>query len=151
MVIREPFSYRNDPAVPPFADDHPIIIFDGMCVLCSSFAQFVIRTDGKRCFRLLAAQSPIGAAPYSHFGLDPVNYETNILLQDGRIWIKSEGTIRMLEQFGFPWSLLVIGRLLPRGVRDRLYDIVGRNRLRWFGVRKTCFLPDPSQADRFVA
>lgn len=151
MVIRQPFSYRNDSTVPAFADDRPIIVFDGMCVLCSGFAQFVIRVDRKRRLRLLAAQSPIGRALYVHFGLDPLDYETNILLQDGRIWIKSEGTIRMFEQLGFPWSLLAVGRLLPRAVRDRLYEIIARNRLRWFGVRNTCFLPDPSEADRFVA
>lgn len=147
---REAFSYRGDPAVPAFPDDRPILIFDGHCVLCSSFAQFILRNDRHRHFRLMAAQTPIGAALYAHFGLNPVDYETNILVEGGQAWLKSEGSIRVFERLGFPWSLVSVARLLPRPVRDWLYEIVARNRLRWFGVRETCYLPDPSEADRFI-
>jgi predicted DCC family thiol-disulfide oxidoreductase YuxK len=150
-MAREAFSYRSDPAVPAFPDDRSILIFDGNCVLCSSFVQFILRTDRQRRFRLLAAQTPIGTALYRHLGLNPTNYETNILLEDGRAWLKSEGSLRVFEKLGFPWSLMSVGRLLPRFVRDRLYEIVARNRLRWFGVRSSCYLPDPAQADRFFA
>jgi len=150
LISGKPFSYRSDPAVPPFEDDRPIIIFDGNCVLCSTFATFILKTDRRGRFRLLAAQTPIGAALYRHFGLAATDYESNILLEDGYAWIKSEGSIRIFEGLGFPWSMMSIGRLLPRPVRDRLYEFVARNRLRWFGVRQTCYLPNPSDADRFV-
>jgi predicted DCC family thiol-disulfide oxidoreductase YuxK len=149
-MARDAFSYRSDPTVPAFPDDRPILVLDGHCVLCSSFAQFILRTDRHRRFRLMAAQTPLGAALYRHFGLDPTEYETNILIEDGRAWFKSEGSIRIFERLGWPWSLVSIARLLPRPVRDWLYDIVARNRLRWFGARQTCFLPDRSQADRFI-
>jgi predicted DCC family thiol-disulfide oxidoreductase YuxK len=145
-----PFSYRNDPAVPTFPDDHPIIIYDGKCQLCSGFVRFVLRHDRRDCFRFIAAQSPLGVALYSHYNLDPINYGTNILLEQGRPWFKSEGSIRMFERLGFPWSLLAIGRLLPLLLRDCLYDTIARNRLRWFGVRETCFLLDPNQAEKFL-
>ena len=56
-----------------------------------------------------------------------------------------------IEGLGLPWSLMAIGRLLPVSARDQLYEIVARNRLRWFGARETCYLPDSSEADRFVA
>jgi predicted DCC family thiol-disulfide oxidoreductase YuxK len=146
----EAFSYRSDPAVPSFPDDRPILIFDGNCVLCSTFVQFILRTDKRRRFRLLSAQSLLGTALYRHLGLASVDYETNILLEDGHAWLKSEGLIRVFERLGFPWSLMSIGRLLPRPIRDWLYERIARNRLRWFGVRETCYLPDPSQADRFL-
>jgi predicted DCC family thiol-disulfide oxidoreductase YuxK len=149
-MAREAFSYRSDPSVPPFRDDRPIIIFDGKCVLCSAFAQFILRTDRHRRFRLLTAQAPIGAALYRHFGLSPVDYETNMLLDGGRAWFKSDGSIRIFQQLGFPWSLMTVGRVVPRPIRDRLYDIVARNRIRWFGARETCYLPDASEADRFI-
>jgi predicted DCC family thiol-disulfide oxidoreductase YuxK len=149
-AAREPFSYRADAAVPPFPDDKPIIIFDGHCVLCSRWARFVLRHDRAKRFRLLAAQTPLGTALYTHYGLDPVSYETNILLADGRAWLKSEGTIRMFEGLGFPWSLMRLPRILPRALRDRLYRVIARNRLRWFGSRETCYLPEPAEADRFL-
>jgi predicted DCC family thiol-disulfide oxidoreductase YuxK len=147
---REAFSYRADAAVPAFPDDRPILIFDGHCVLCSGFARFILRTDRQGRFRLMAAQSPIGVALYRHFGLDPTDYETNILIENGRAWFKSEGSIRIFERLGWPWSLVSVARVFPRGLRDWLYDIVARNRLRWFGVRPTCYVPAPSQADRFI-
>jgi predicted DCC family thiol-disulfide oxidoreductase YuxK len=151
-VALEAFSYRSDPAVPPFPDDRPIVIFDGKCVLCSGTALFVLRWDRHRRFRLLAAQTPIGTALYRHFGLDPVGYDTIILLADGRARVRSDAAIGILAGLGLPWSVLAaVSRLVPRPVRDWLYDIVARNRLNWFGVRHTCFLPDPSQADRFLS
>jgi predicted DCC family thiol-disulfide oxidoreductase YuxK len=147
---REPFSYRDDPAVPSFLDDRPIIVFDAKCVLCSGFARFVVRHDRARRFRLLPAQTRLGAAIYSHYGLHPTDYETNLLLENGRVWLKSEGSIRMFEGLGFPWSLATIGRVLPRFIRDRLYDLIARNRLRWFGDRDVCFLSLPGHGDRFL-
>ncbi|MSP03049.1 MAG: DUF393 domain-containing protein [Acetobacteraceae bacterium] len=148
---REAYSYRLDPSVPPFPDDRPIIIFDGMCVMCSGFARFILRVDRRARFRLLAAQSPVGEALYRHFGLDPFTYETNILLQDGRAWLKSEGSLRIFHQLGFPWCLASAARAIPLKARDWLYEIVARNRLRWFGARLVCFRPDPAHADRFIA
>ena len=150
-VMRTPYSYRADPAVPPFADEKPIIVFDGYCALCSGFAAFVLRHDAAGRYRLLCAQSPLGRALYRHYGLDPQDYETNILIADGVAWFKSEGSIRMAEGLGFPWRLAAVFRILPPAWRDRLYDTVARNRLRWFGKRATCYLPDPRFADRFIA
>lgn len=147
---RPAYSYRGDPAVPPFPDDRPVLIFDGECVLCSGFAQFILRHDHRRVFRLMAAQTPLGTALYRHFGLAEVNYETNVLLENGHPWLKSEGSIRVFERLGFPWNLVSAARLLPRRARDRLYEYIARNRLRWFGSHAVCWLPDPSQADRFL-
>jgi predicted DCC family thiol-disulfide oxidoreductase YuxK len=151
MPTRTKFSYRRDPAVPSFPDDRPIIIFDGTCVLCSGFAQFVLKHDRCRRFRLLPAQTPLGAALYGHYGLDPKSYETNILLEEGEAWLKSEGSIRMFERLGLPWSLASAWRIVPRPIRDRLYDVVAHNRLRWFGVRETCLLSASGHEDRFLA
>jgi predicted DCC family thiol-disulfide oxidoreductase YuxK len=146
-----PYSYRDDPSVPPFADDKPVIIFDGLCALCSGSAAFVLRHDAAGTFRLLAAQSPIGHALYSHYGLDPTDYETMILLADGGTWLQSEAAIRTAAGLGFSWSLAAAFRVLPRAWRDRLYRRVARNRLRWFGARAVCYRPEPSFADRFIA
>jgi predicted DCC family thiol-disulfide oxidoreductase YuxK len=149
--MREPYSYRRDPGVPAFPDDRPIIIFDGYCALCSGWARFVLRHDPQGTYRLLSAQSPLGHALYIHYGLDPEDYETNILLCDGVAWFKSEGSIRMAEGLGRPWSLLGGAfRILPRPIRDRLYETVARNRLRLFGKREACFVPDLNYQDRFL-
>jgi len=151
FVVGEAFSYRSDPDVPPFPDDRPVLIFDGHCMLCSGFVHFILRADRHHRLRLVAAQSPVGAALYRHFDLLREDYETNVLLEDGRAWLKSEGSIRVFERLGLPWSLMAVGRVLPRPVRDAVYELIARNRLRWFGRRASCLLPDPAHADQFIA
>jgi predicted DCC family thiol-disulfide oxidoreductase YuxK len=148
--MRPPHSYRDDPAVPHFADDRPIIIFDGLCALCSGSAAFVLRHDASGAFRLLAAQSSLGHALYAHYGLDPTDYETMILVADGIAWFKSEAAIRIAQGLGLPWSLAVLVRIVPRAWRDALYVWVARNRLRWFGVRAVCYRGEPKFAERFL-
>jgi predicted DCC family thiol-disulfide oxidoreductase YuxK len=150
-VTHSPHSYRGDTAVPPFPDDHPIIVFDGYCALCSGWAQFVLRHDRAGKYRLLPAQSALGRALYIHYGLHPDDYETNILIEDGVAWFKSEGSIRMAEGLGFPWSLAAMFRILPMAWRDRLYEFIARNRLRFFGKLDSCYRPSADIRHRFLA
>jgi predicted DCC family thiol-disulfide oxidoreductase YuxK len=147
---REAYSYRRDAAVPPFPDDRPIIIFDGHCALCSGWARFVLRHDRRGLYRLLPAQTPLGRALYRHYGLDPADYETNILIADGVAWFKSEGSIRMAEGLGLPWSLAGLLRALPLSIRDALYQWIARNRLRLFGRRETCYRAESGHEHRFL-
>jgi predicted DCC family thiol-disulfide oxidoreductase YuxK len=149
-MARAAFSYRADPAVPRFPDDLPIIVFDGYCALCSGWVSFILRRDRDAIYRLLPAQAPLGQALYVHYGLDPKDFETYILIQDGIAWFKSEATIRMAQGLGFPWSLAGIFRAVPPAWRDRLYEMVARNRFRFFARRATCYRPDPRHDDRFL-
>ena len=149
--MREPYSYRRDAAVPRFPDDRPIILFDGHCALCSGWARFVLRHDRTGIYRLLPAQTALGCALYVHYGLDPEDYETNILLADGVAWFKSEGSIRMAEGLGWPWSFARVLRMLPLWLRDRLYQSIARNRLRLFGRRAACYRGEPGLEHRFLA
>src|ERR1700722_13119723 len=120
---RLPHDYRTDPAVPRFADDRAVIVFDGHCVLCSGFAQFILKHDRDGRFRLLAAQSDLGRALYQHFDLDPVNYDTYVLLQDGNAFFRSDAAIRILHALGGGWSLLAItARVIPAPLRDAVYN-----------------------------
>lgn len=150
MIERDPYSWRQDPAVPPFPDDRPVIVFDGHCVLCSGWARFILKHDTAKRFRLLPAQSRTGRALYVHYGLDPEDYESNILLADGVAWLKSESVIRTALALGLPWSLAAALLVLPFGWRERLYGLLARNRFRLFGRSESCMLPAPGQEDRFL-
>jgi predicted DCC family thiol-disulfide oxidoreductase YuxK len=151
MLEHAAYSYRNDQAVPGFDDSHPIIVFDGECIFCSGWVNFVLRHDRAGRFHFLAAQSPLGEALYRHYGLDARNYETNILIENGRAFFKSEGSIRMAAGLGYPWKLAVILRILPRPLRDALYEWVARNRYRIAGRRDHCFVPTAEHKRRFLA
>ena len=147
---RDAFSYRDDPAVPAFPDDKPVIVFDGYCALCSGWAAFVLRHDRRHRYRLVTAQSGLGRSLYVHYGLDPEDYETNILIEAGVAWFRSDATIRMAAGLGWPWRAAVIFRLLPRRFRDWMYDGIARYRLKVFGQRDACYRPAAADADRFL-
>ena len=146
-----PYGYRDDPHVPPFPDDHPIFIFDSHCVLCSRWVELVLRYDRGRRYRLLPAQSSLGRALYVHYGLDGIDFETNILLIDGVALFKAQGSIRLAMGLGLPWSIAGILRLLPRPIADWLYDRIARNRFRIFGRREACYAPSSADRERFLA
>jgi predicted DCC family thiol-disulfide oxidoreductase YuxK len=148
--MSEPYSYRRDSNVPAFADDKPVIVFDGHCAFCSAWANFVLRHDRAAHFRLLAAQSTLGRALYVHYGLNADDYETNLLIADGVAWFKSEACIKMGEGLGFPWSLAAVFRILPLKVRDFLYEFVARNRMKIAGRRPMCYMPAANYQDRFL-
>jgi predicted DCC family thiol-disulfide oxidoreductase YuxK len=149
-VTRAVRSYRDDPAVPAFPDDRPIIIFDGHCVFCSFWARLVLRFDRRGVFRLLPAQTALGTALYVHYGLDPHNYETNILIENGGARFKADGSIRMAQLLGWPWNLALAFRVLPRFLANGLYDLVAKNRYRLFGRSEVCYIPDRDHSDRVL-
>lgn len=96
------YSYRNDPAMPPFPDDKPVFVFDGECGFCSAWVQFALKRDRHRRYRFLAVQSEIGAALYRHYGLGERLYETSLFLENGRPYLRLNGIIRLLAGLGFP-------------------------------------------------
>ncbi|MBX5221879.1 DUF393 domain-containing protein [Rhizobium sp. NLR8a] len=147
---RADYSYRTDPTVPAFADDRPLIVFDGECVFCSGWVKFALKHDRRQRYRFVAAQTPLGQALYRHYGLDCRDYETNILIEKGRAFFKSDGSIRMVAGLGFPYSLVRLFRLLPRRAADAIYEFIARNRLKIAG-RQSCMVPTPEQRGRFIA
>jgi predicted DCC family thiol-disulfide oxidoreductase YuxK len=144
------YSYRADADVPDFLDDKPLIVFDGMCVLCSGFARFVVQRDPSGRFRFTAAQSPVGQALYRHYGFDPSEPETIVLIEEGRAYGKSTafgkimGRLRGLSRCAW----LVLG--LPRPLRDWVYDRIARTRYRVFGRRSACVTPDAAWGKRVI-
>lgn len=146
----EPYSWRDDPEVPAFPDDHPLIVFDGDCVMCSANARFVLRHDRGRRFRLTTAQTGLGASLYRHFGLRSDEGGTILLLDRGRLLTDSDAVIAIPAGLGWPWRIAAAARIVPRRLRDGLYRAVARNRFRWFGRRETCWVPAPADSDRIL-
>jgi predicted DCC family thiol-disulfide oxidoreductase YuxK len=145
-----PFSYRADPAVPAFADDKAVVVFDGVCVLCSGFARFILKRDSEFAFRLATAQSRLGQALFRHYALATDDFETNLVLVDGRAYGKLDSVAAAGTRLGGPWRALSLLRLLPRPFADWLYDRIARNRYALFGRTEHCMIPPPEWRDRFM-
>jgi predicted DCC family thiol-disulfide oxidoreductase YuxK len=144
------YSYRADPQVPAFPDDKPLIVFDGVCVLCSGFARFVANRDPSGQFRFTAAQSQLGQALYRHYGFDPSEPETSLLIDEGRLYGKSMAFAKIMGRLRGLWrcAWLVLG--LPRPIRNWVYDRIARSRYRLFGRHSACVRPEATWRNRVI-
>lgn len=143
-------SEQHGSILPATANGRPVILFDGVCNLCSGSVQFAIARDPKANLRFAAIQSPYGQDFLRRRGLPAGRFETFYLIESGRVLEKSEGFLRMVGYLRSPWPLLKALRIVPRPLRDWLYDRIARNRYRLFGQRQTCLVPTPEIVGRFL-
>ena len=123
------------------------IIFDGFCILCSKIVQFILRRDKLKTFRFTPFQSEKSDLLKKKFGIEHMTNETIVLIEDGKVYSKSTAGLRIIKKLGFPWNLLWVFIVLPRFIRDPVYNLFARNRFRWFGKRESCFIPDDNWED----
>lgn len=128
----------------------PVIVFDAECILCSANAQFVLRHDHARRFRLASMQGEVGAALYRRFGIDPTNPDTMIVVEGEVALRDGDAVLAIYDGLGWPWKGMSVLRIVPRFLRDPLYRIIARNRYRIFGKREICWVPSPDHADRML-
>jgi predicted DCC family thiol-disulfide oxidoreductase YuxK len=131
---------------------YPIVLFDGVCNLCSRSVQFIIQRDPAGRFHFASLQSPLGEELRARLGIDPQIIDSVILLEEGERWYKeSDAALRIARGLGGAWKALWVLRVIPRPVRDGLYRLIARNRYRWFGKQETCWLPTPELRGRFLS
>ena len=135
--------------VPP-TDEHPILLFDGVCNLCNSLVQFVVERDADATFRFASLQSPVGQALLEGHGLATDDFDTFVLIEDGAAYTKSEGGLRAARHLDGRYPLLRHFLAVPRPVRDRVYDLVAGNRYTVFGRTDACMLPTGDVGERFL-
>jgi predicted DCC family thiol-disulfide oxidoreductase YuxK len=125
-----------------------VLLFDGVCTLCNGFVRFVIERDPAGRFQFAPLQSDaarrmLGAAPQPW-------PDSLVLVEDGRLFTRSTAALRVARGLRFPWPLAYGFVAVPRPVRDWVYDVVARNRYRWFGRRDVCMVPTPELRSRFL-
>jgi predicted DCC family thiol-disulfide oxidoreductase YuxK len=126
------------------------VLFDGVCNLCNGWVQFVIARDPQARLRLAAVQSPAGQAILAWCGLPTDEFDTMVFVEDGRAYFRSTAFLRAVRHLSWPWPLLSVGRIVPRPLRDWLYDRVAKNRYRLFGRQESCMMPTPAIRSRFL-
>lgn len=129
---------------------HAIVIFDGECVFCNRWVDFLLRFDRRDVFRFSARQTESGAAFLRQTGLPEGGVGSIILAEPGVLSLRSTAVVRILELLGFPFSLATAFRIIPAAPRDHIYEWFARNRLKWFGRLEACRLPSPSERHRFL-
>jgi predicted DCC family thiol-disulfide oxidoreductase YuxK len=133
-------------------NDPPILLFDGVCNLCNGAVVFVIRRDPRARFRFAPLQSPAADALLASRGVARGGLpDSFVLVEDGHVHIRSTAALRVARRLRFPWPLFAAFLVVPRLLRDPLYDLVARNRYRWFGKREECMVPTAELRARFLA
>jgi len=129
----------------------PILFFDGECNLCNSSVQFIIRHDKKKIFLFAPLQSDAGNGALQDLQKQFKNIPDSVILYyNSKYFVRSAAALYTLRLLGGFWGLLFVGMILPRFIRDGIYEYISRNRYKWFGKRNECMIPTPELRDRFL-
>jgi predicted DCC family thiol-disulfide oxidoreductase YuxK len=141
---------NHSPEKPTFDASYPLIVFDGVCVLCSGFVRMVVRLDRKGRFRFATAQSPFGEALFRKYGLRTDSYETNLVIIDGAAFTRLDSFVAVMADLGWPWRAARLLLLLPRPLRNWPYDRIAKNRYALFGKKDSCEVPSAELKGRLI-
>jgi predicted DCC family thiol-disulfide oxidoreductase YuxK len=129
---------------------HPVILFDGVCKLCDSSIHFFIDRDPKKKLRFATLQSSYGQKILKQHALPQEKFTSMLLLEGKQLHTKSDAVLRALKYTQVPWSWLSHLRLVPRFLRNAVYDLIAKRRYRWFGKFNQCRVPTPDLRERFI-
>jgi predicted DCC family thiol-disulfide oxidoreductase YuxK len=130
--------------------NRPIVFFDGVCNLCSRGVQFIIRHDKKKKFLFASLQGNKGQETLHRFKLPSHFLNSFIVVEDDKVYTRSAAALRVAKQLGGGWSLLYALIIIPPFIRNALYDLVARNRYKWFGKKEECWVPTAELRERFI-
>jgi predicted DCC family thiol-disulfide oxidoreductase YuxK len=130
--------------------EKPILLFDGVCNLCNGSIQFVIDHDPEGVFRFAPLQSDAAERLLDDVGFHDYDFDTFVLVDGDDYYTKSEAALRVARELEFPWSLAGVGRVVPRPLRDAVYDTVASHRYAVFGKQAQCMVPSPEIRERFI-
>lgn len=129
---------------------HSILLFDGVCNLCNSSINFVIKRDNKDRFRFAALQEEQGISLLKRYNIDTADTDSIILIENEKAYTKSSAALRVARKLSGAWPLLYGFMIVPKFIRNWVYDYVAKNRYRWFGKTDSCMIPTPELKGKFL-
>lgn len=137
--------------LPPYVGENDcVILFDGVCKLCNAWSQFVIKNDKQQCFKLCSVQSPEGQSILNYFKMPTDHFNTMLYVEGNQFFAKSDAFLYVIRKFGMPWRILYLFKIIPKSIRNWLYDRIALNRYSLFGKYDSCMLPSPENENRFL-
>lgn len=132
-------------------DRQAVILFDGVCNLCNSSVQFVIKHDKRNYFSFAALQSNFGQELLKKHHLNPQDFDSFVLYENKKVYLKSSAALLVTRKLRFPLPLLYALLIIPVFLRNLVYKLIAKNRYKWFGKKESCMIPSPELKDRFIA
>ncbi len=130
--------------------EKPVILFDGVCNFCNGAVNFVLKQDKKGIFNFAALQSAAGQKLLQQYNLAMKDFDSFVLIENGKVYKKSTASLRVMNQLPWYWKEAQILRIVPRFLRDAIYDFIAKNRYKWFGKKEQCMIPTPEMRNRFL-
>jgi predicted DCC family thiol-disulfide oxidoreductase YuxK len=127
-----------------------VILFDGVCNMCNAFVRFVIKRDKHKIYQFASLQSKYGTALLTHFNLSSENLKTVILFDGERIFTRSDASIKVISSLGGIWKTVLVFKIVPRFIRNGIYNLLAKNRYAIFGKSDQCSVPTEDVKDRFL-
>lgn len=132
-------------------ENKKIILFDGVCNLCDSSVQFIIKKDKKDIFRFVALQSELGVTILRHIGISTSNLDSIVLYEPGdAYYYKAEAVLKIAKSFGGLYTLLSVFSFFPKALNDTIYDYIAKNRYKWYGKKESCMIPSQEVSAKFL-
>jgi len=138
------------PATCNLQQEYPIILFDGVCNFCNSTVNFIIREDKKKVFRFAPLQSGIAQQLIKQYHLPKDQLDSFILIDAGKAYLRSDAALRLYNKLPWYWKWLQLFWIVPKFLRDAIYDLIARNRYKWFGKKEVCMIPTADVRERFL-
>jgi predicted DCC family thiol-disulfide oxidoreductase YuxK len=132
-------------------EQHPIILFDGVCNFCNGAINFIIKRDKKSLLRFAALQSDVGQKLLEQYHLKKDDFDSFVLLEEGKVYDKSTASLKVCSLLPWYWRWIQVLWIIPRSVRNVFYNIIAKNRYKWFGKKEQCMIPTPEQRRRFLS
>ncbi|MDY8135794.1 thiol-disulfide oxidoreductase DCC family protein [Aquimarina sp. 2201CG5-10] len=128
-----------------------VILFDGVCNLCNNAVNFIIKHDKKDSFRYASLQSKIGKQLIAEGNIDTSRLDSILLITPKKGYFhKSTAALHIARQLSGGYPLLFVFLVLPKFIRDRIYDTIAKNRYKWFGKKESCMIPTPELKNLFI-
>lgn len=130
--------------------EEPIILFDGVCNLCNGSVQYVLKHDKKKLFRFASLQSDSGQQLLKKYKLPYNNFNSFVLLQNEKAYLKSTAALMVAKQLRGFTQILYAFIIVPTFIRDAVYNLISKNRYKWFGKKDSCMVPTTELKSRFL-
>lgn len=144
-------QFSISPDQPIMHSSYPIILFDGVCNFCDDSINTIIKLDKKGVFKFAPIQSEAGQRLLKTYNYPNKDLSSVILICDGRYYTKSDAALQTFKHLGGFWRFLRVFTIVPRPIRNWVYDFIAKNRYNWFGKKDACMIPTPDVKARFIA
>jgi predicted DCC family thiol-disulfide oxidoreductase YuxK len=131
-------------------EEKPIVLFDGVCNFCNYWMNFAIKRNSKKNLKFTTLQGETAKQILPQYNINPTSLSSVIFIDKGKAYTQSSASLRICKYMDGGWKLFYGLIIIPKFIRDVIYNWIARNRYKWFGKKDSCMVPTPELRERFL-